>query len=198
MSEELQGLLNRIETEGLKKAEEERAAMVARAKEEADQILNRAKEQAEKIVKDGRKEADAAQAKANETIRQAARDVVVSLKAELLERLRAVVKEAVGEAMTPAMMASLLKEMAKKFASEPNADIEAMLPANKPQLAQELLAALKNDLKKNPVILAGRGFSAGLKIGFQGGDVFFDFSDDALAEIICEFVGPKLAAVLKG
>ena len=45
---------------------------------------------------------------------------------------------------------------------------------------------------------AGRGFSAGLKIGFQGGDVFFDFSDDALAEIICEFVGPKLAAVLKG
>ncbi len=198
MSEELQGLLNRIESEGLKKAEEEHAAIVARAKTEAEKILSEAKEKAEKIVKDARKEAGASQDKANETIRQAARDVVVSLRIELLDRLRAVVKESVGAAMTPAMMADLVKDMASKFAAKPNAEIEAMLPANKPQLEKALLAALTADLKKRTVILAGRGFGAGLKIGFKDGDVFFDFSDDALSEIICEFVGPKLAAVLHG
>ena len=54
------------------------------------------------------------------------------------------------------------------------------------------------DLHARPKISVGHDFQAGLQIGFSGEDVFLDFSDDTLSEIICEFVGPKLAAVLKG
>jgi hypothetical protein len=35
-----------------------------------------------------------------------------------------------------------------------------------------------------------------LKIGFKGSDVFFDFSDDAISDLICQFIGPKLTAML--
>ena len=48
------------------------------------------------------------------------------------------------------------------------------------------------------MIRISSGVSAGLQIGFKGTDVFLDFSDEALADVICAYVGPKLAAALKG
>ena len=52
MSEELQGLLNKIQAEGLEKAETERARLVAEAKAQADAIVAEAKAQADKIRKE--------------------------------------------------------------------------------------------------------------------------------------------------
>ena len=52
MSEELQGLLNKIQAEGLEKAETERARLVAEAKVQAEAIIAEAKAQADKIRKD--------------------------------------------------------------------------------------------------------------------------------------------------
>ena len=69
MSEELQGLLNKIQAEGLEKAENERARLVAEAKAQAD-----------KIRKDAETDAAASRKKAEDALKQAARDVVISLK----------------------------------------------------------------------------------------------------------------------
>jgi hypothetical protein len=58
--------------------------------------------------------------------------------------------------------------------------------------------SLLKELKKTPEISLGHDFTSGLKIGFKGDDLFFDFSDDAVAEIICAYTGPRLAAVING
>ena len=47
----------------------------------------------------------ASQKKADAAVRQAARDVIISLKDDLQEKLRAVVREAAAQAMTPEAMA---------------------------------------------------------------------------------------------
>lgn len=47
MAEDLQGLLNKIHTDGIQKAEEEKAAIIADAKKEAAKIIADAKAQAE-------------------------------------------------------------------------------------------------------------------------------------------------------
>ena len=46
MAEELQGLLNRIQTEGIEKAEAEKAEIIGNAKAEAAKIIEIAKEEA--------------------------------------------------------------------------------------------------------------------------------------------------------
>ena len=61
-----------------------------------------------------------------------------------------------------------------------------------------LKSALLADLKANPKINLTNEFGAGLQISFADNEVFFDFSDEALADILCKFVGPKLVAVIKG
>ncbi|MBP5586293.1 MAG: hypothetical protein J6Y92_08075 [Lentisphaeria bacterium] len=198
MSEELQGLLNKIQAEGLEKAETERARLVAEAKAQADAIIAEAKAQADKIRKDAETDAEEFRKKADDAVRQAARDVIISLQDDLQKKLRAVVREATAQAMTPEAMAGLIAKIAEQFVRNAASGAEVILPAREREdAAQKLIGCLPDTLKKNASVQLGRGFAAGFKIGFNNSEVFLDFSDEALADVICEFVGPKLAAVIK-
>ena len=198
MSEELQGLLNKIQAEGLEKAETERARLVAEANTQAEAIIAEAKAQADKIRKDAEADAEASRKKADAAVRQAARDVIISLKDDLQEKLRAVVREASAQAMTSKAMAGLIAKIAEQFAQNAASGAEVILPVReREEAAQKLIGCLPEVLKKNTTVQLGRGFAAGFKIGFNDSEVFLDFSDEALADVICEFVGPKLAAVIK-
>lgn len=201
MAEDLQGLLNRIHTDGIQKAEEEKAAILADAKKEAAKIIADAKAQAESDSEKAKAFAAAEQDKAVKAIRQASRDAVIALKADLLAKLNAVVRDCAAKAMTPELMGQIILEMAKAYAKNPASDagIELLLP-QKEQAAVEgvLKGALLANLKANPKITLTGDFGAGLQISFADSEVFFDFSDEALADVLCKFVGPKLAAVIKG
>ena len=94
----------------------------------------------------------------------------------------------------------VILEMAKNYSSSNGSVSAEILLSKKDQeqaqayLMSRLLAALKAD----PEIHLTNDFNAGLQIAFRGNEVFFDFSDEALTEVLCKFTGAKLAAVIKG
>ncbi len=202
MAEELQNLLEKIQEEGVKKADTAKDKILADAKTESEKIISEANAKAEEILKSSKEDAKRNEERAANTIRQASRDIIIALNVELQNRLKAVVKECIGEAMTPDMMEKLILEMQKSYLSkssdsEPGID----LILNKKDLEimeKHIKSSLLNDLKSTPSISIGHDFTSGLKIGFKGDDLFFDFSDDALAEMICTYVGPRLAAIING
>ena len=151
MSEELQGLLNKIQAEGLEKAESERARLVAEAKAQADKIIADAKAQADKIRKDAEADAEASRKKADAAVRQAARDVIISLKDDLQEKLRAVVREASAQAMTPEAMAGLIATIAGQFAQNAASGAEIILSAREREdAAQKLIGCLPPSWRRTP------------------------------------------------
>lgn len=199
MSEDVQGLLEKIHSEGIVKAQQERDTILNSAREEAEKIIKEAKAKAASFSAKAKADAEADQKKAADAIRQAARDAVIALRADLLAKLKAVTHECIGEAMTPEVMKQIILEMAKTYGQDQNASMELLLPKKEQETAasylkQELLASLKT----KPLIQLTNEFNSGLQIAFKDNDVFFDFSDDALAEVLCKFVGTKLAAVIKG
>ena len=201
MAEDVQGLLDKIHNDGIAKAEQEKEAIIAAAKEEAARIVTEAKEQAENLKKSAQTEAQAGQDKANDAIRQAARDAVIALKADLLAKLNAVVHSCIGDAMTPEVMKQIILTMAQSYGKDANAgeSLEVLISKQEQEQTQAFLKEqLLKELKANPVIELTTDFNSGLQISFRDSDVYFDFSDDALAEVICRFVGPKLTAVIKG
>lgn len=201
MAEDVQGLLDKIHNDGIAKAEQEKEAIIAAAKGEAARIVAEAKEQAENLKKSAQAEAQADQDKANAAIRQAARDAVIALKADLLAKLNAVVHSCIGEAMTPEVMKQIILTMAQSYAKDANAgeSLEVLISKQEQEQTQAFLKEqLLKELKASPVIELTTDFNSGLQISFRDSDVYFDFSDDALAEVICRFVGPKLTAVIKG
>lgn len=199
MSEDIQSLLDRINAEGVEKAEAEKARILAEAKAEAAKILADAKAQAEALVKEGAEKASVSENRAKEAIKQAARDIVIALKSDLLSKLSAAVKECTSAALTPDLMGNIILEMAKGYAKNADADeIRLLLPAKEAENAEGILKqAFLADLKEKCVLNFTEDFNSGLQISFKENDVFFDFSDEALAEVLCKFAGPKLAEVIR-
>lgn len=199
MAEELQGLLEKIHDEGIKKADAEKAQIIADAREQAKQLIIDAENKAAALIGSAEKDAAVSEKRAAATIKQAARDIVLALNAELLERLNSVVKLSIESAMTPEFMGKIIMAMVGKF--EPGivaTGIDLMVSSADLQKMEELLkASLTNNLKQEPELFTGHDFSSGLKLGFKDSDIFFDVSDEVLAEMICSYVGPRLGAVLK-
>ena len=199
MAEELQGLLEKIHDEGIKKADAEKAQIIADAREQAKQLIVDAENKAAELIGSAEKDAAVSEKRAAASIKQAARDIVLALNAELLERLNSVVKLSIESAMTPEFMGKIIMAMVGKF--EPGivaTGIDLMVSSADLQKMEELLkASLTSNLKQEPELFTGHDFSSGLKLGFKDSDIFFDVSDEVLAEMICSYVGPRLGAVLK-
>ena len=76
MADELQALLDKINDEGIKKAEQQQQAILEQARQEAARIIARAKEQADTLTANAENNAALLTQKGEEALRQAARDKI--------------------------------------------------------------------------------------------------------------------------
>ena len=198
MAEDLQSLLEKIQSDGIARAEAEHDAVVAKARKEAQEIVAQAKLEAEAILAAAKAEADSMQKRAESTIRQAARDIVLKLKSELENRLERAVSGSVNAAMTPSFMAEIIRDMAKQFAADPDVEINILASGRDAEdLTRIVRDTLTADCQKHPVIFADSSVKNGMQISFDRGKVYFDFSGDALTGLIGEYTGGKLARILE-
>ena len=198
MAEELQSLLDKIYADGVQKAEAEAARIIENAKKQAQEIRSEAEAQAAAAVKDAADQAAALETRAEAAIKQAARDVLLQLQAELQNRIEKAVAGAAEEALTPQFMTELIRSMAAAFAADPAADV-TVLTAAKDAAALEgtLKAALAASFKQQPKVLASAGVKGGMEVSFQDGKLYFDFTSDAITELVAAYIGPRLGAMLK-
>ena len=201
MAEKLQGLLEKIKTEGLEKAELEKQKILDDAKKEAQKIIDKANSEAEATRKKAEEDAKSLEKRAETAVKQASRDIMLKLKGELQSRLETIVHELSAESMTPEFMGELIKEMAASFTKKDSAsDLTLELLVSKKdcdKLVKLLHGSLAKTFAETPEVFGESDIGGGLKIGVKGSDVFFDFTDDAIADLVCAYVSPKLAELLE-
>ena len=199
MAEDLQSLLAKIQEQGLDKANAERAA-IKKAEQEAAEITAKAKAAADAMRRAAEEECASLTKRAESAVKQAARDIVLKLNVELKERLNAILQENTANAMTPELMGRIINEMAAAYIKDgkQEAKLEVLVS---PKSLEEMNAALKGSLKdsfvKQPTLFADMELGGGLKVSVSGNDVFYDFSDDAITDIVAAYIGPRLAAIVK-
>jgi len=201
VAEKLQGLLEKIKTEGLEKAEVGKQKILDDAKKEAQKIIDKANSDAESTRKKAKEDAKKLGERAETAVKQASRDIMLKLKGELQSRLENIVHDLSAESMTPEFMGELIKEMAAVFIKKDSvSDLALELLVSKKD-CDKLIVLLRGSLAKTfaetPEVFGESDIGGGLKIGFKGSDVFFDFTDDAIADLVCAYVSPKLAELLE-
>lgn len=200
MAEDLQSLLAKIQEQGLDKANAERAAIIKKTEQEAAEITAKAKAAADAMRRAAGEECASLTKRAESAVKQAARDIVLKLNVELKERLNAILQENTANAMTPELMGRIINEMAAAYIKDgkQEAKLEVLVS---PKSLEEMNAALKGSLKdsfvKQPTLFADMELGGGLKVSVSGNDVFYDFSDDAITDIVAAYIGPRLAAIVK-
>ena len=186
--EDLQGLLEKINREGVEKAEAE-----------AKRIVDEAKAQAAAIVKKAQDEAAAAQAaaektsadyakRAAETIAQSARDVVIGVKDALDALLEQLLAQGVDKALQDEKTAADLVAAAVKDLTGPG-EITC---------GPKLAAALKAQLAANGgfSVSSDAAFGGGFSVKLDGGRVEHTFTAEVISAELARRLRPDLAKLL--
>ena len=191
MAEELQQLLEKIQRDGVDKANAEAAAIVAKAKAEADTIVKKAQEDAAAAEAKGKADAEAYAARARETISQAARDTVLKVKEDVTKLLTQLLAQDVSAALATEavpLAAAAVKELVTGSGAEVAASAK-LVDALRAQLA----AQAQNGVK----VVADEMTGAGFTVKLDNGRVAHDFTDAAISEALAQRLRPDLAALLK-
>ena len=201
MAEKLQGLLEKIKKEGLEKAGIEKQKILDDAKKEAQKIVDKANDEAELIRKKAEEDAKKLEKRSETAVRQASRDIMLKLKGELQKRLENLVHDLSSESMTPEFMGNIIKEMAAAFSKDDSSSDLKLELLVAPKDCEKLIVLLRGSLAKSftetPEVFGENDIGGGLKIGLKKNDVFFDFTDDAITDLVCAYVNPKLAELLE-
>jgi len=199
MADDLQGLLDRIQREGLEKAETEKHRILGEAKSEAEGLVSQAKEQAQKILAAAKTESEKLRASGAEDLRQAARDVLISLESEIKRILTSIVQTEVAGALTPERLAEVVYELALSYAKDAEVKgLEAMAnPSQLETLCATFQKRLSSRFKLHPMELKPvSGIDAGIKISFNEDAVLHDFSSEAITEMFCAYLNPRILQII--
>ena len=198
MAEELQSLLEKINSEGIKKAEAEKASIIAAAKAEADAIIAEAKKSAAAMISEAEKESASLHSKTVSSLHQAYRDIMLQLKSELQDKMQQAVGDSVAQALSPDFMAQIISELYTAFAAAPDAELFVRCAVkDTAALDAALRSALAGKLTGQAAVSGVKSITSGMEVSFDGGKCFFDFTDNALADLLNSYLGDKLAAIFK-
>jgi V/A-type H+-transporting ATPase subunit E len=199
MAEELQHLIEQIRKEAVDAGEKQAAELVARAKEKAAAIVREAEAKAAALVEKAEKDARVFTERSQQTLSQAARDLLITVGHGVENIVSDLADEAVEEALTPELMARMIVKMAETYA-ERGGDTHRteVLVGEKDQaeLVRLFRDRYHHKLTEGLTIHADGKILKGFKVSFQGGRVYHDFTKEAIAESFANLLRPHLSEIV--
>ena len=199
MEVQLQELIEQIKKEGVAAAEAEAAAIIEAAKAEAEKIVADANAQADKFMADAKAENDRMTKASEDAIRQAGRNLLISFRESVARELKAVTSEKVNEVYSSGDVTGLIVSVVESFSGKPDADDIAVLlnTGDLKKLEESLLAALKEKMLKGITLKANDNFDGGFRIAVNNGSAYYDFSAEAVVDMISNYLSPRVTELLK-
>ena len=186
--EDLQGLLEKINRDGIEKADAEAKKIIADAQTKADAIVKGALAAADKSKAESEKASAAYAERATETIRQSARDVVIGVKdsvTALLEDLLAkdVDKTLADEKTTVGIVAEAIKDLTGP---------------GEIRCGEKLAQALNSQLatRNSFTVVTDANLGTGFAVKTDGGRIEHTFTGEAIAAELAKRLRPDLAKLL--
>ncbi len=199
METQLQELIQKIKNDGVAAAENEAADIVNAAKIEAEKILAEAKEKAQKIVDDAKSESRRTVKSGEEAISQAGRNLLISFRESVTRELSALVNSSVKEAFSSSELCSIIVKSVEALSQNTDAeDISLLLnQSDLKVLENNLVAAFNKKLEGGIMLKASDSFDGGFRVAVNGGSAYYDFSTESVTEMLCNYLNPQIAALLK-
>ena len=199
MEVQLQELIEQIKKDGVETAEAEAKAIVEAAKSDAEKIIADAQAQADKILSLARTETERMTKSSEDAIRQAGRNLLISFRESVTRELNAIIGENVTAVYSSDALAELIISIVESWAKKPDAeDITVILNTQDlNKLEETLLAALKEKLIKGVTLKANDNFDVGFRIAVNNGSAYYDYSAEAVVDMLSNYLNPKVTELLK-
>ena len=183
MELQIKDLVDSIKKDGVEEAEKQSAALLKEAQKKADEIVENALLKSKKMKEDAEREISILEQSSRSTIKQAARDVTLSLKKELEKKFEILLSDKIKDNLSGEALNSLILAVVKGI-DDPG-KYEVQINA----LNDSLKSSLATQMKKGLVIKPVKGVEAGFKLKEKDGSGYFDFSVDEIAAMLKPFLG---------
>lgn len=199
MAEELQHLIERIQKEGVEKADAQAAKIIAQAKEKAAAHVREAEEKSRALVAKGEKDAQAFMERSIRSLEQAARDLLITVGQGVENILSDLVAESVDKALTIQVLEQMLVKMAEAYAARGGEESRLELlvsDKDKQEIVKFFADRYKDQLVRGVKLHVDNDIFKGFKVSFADGRVQHDFTREAIAESLVNFLRPQLAEIV--
>ena len=198
MDIQLQELIEKIKTDGVQSAEQQAETIVADARKRADEIAAAAKKKADDILREAKRDADQTVRAGEEALVQAGRDLILSLEKKIIRIFDEVVKTETSETLGGKGLEEVLVALVSGWVEKQNADVSVLHSREDfEKLEGSLKSRLAEELKKGVEIKPVASVDSGFLIEEKDGSSYYNFSAEGLAEILAEFVNPRLEEALR-
>lgn len=198
MAEDIKNLIEKIQQEGIKIAQDKAKEIEARAAKDAERLLQEAKGQAERFISEANERVSKMEEKQKTLLAQAGRDLLIILRKEIDAVLNKLISLEVKNTLTPDALTKIVTELVKNYSGKNEGQVIVSLRKEDLELIERgLLHKLQEEVKKGISLKAADDIQAGFVISYDGGKSQCDFSDKALAEYIGAYLKPKLAEILE-
>lgn len=198
MAEEIRDLIEKINQEGIRAAEEKAHNIEAAALQRADDILAHATRESEEMIAAAKDRIRRDDEKGKILLNQAGRDLLLSLRKEINAMLGRIVVSEIQKVLTPEALFRLLSEVVRNYSAGDTSDITVLLNKEDLEILEKnFLHKLKEETKKKIILSPSEEISGGFTISFDSGKSCYDFTDKALAEYIGTYLKPKLNQILQ-
>ncbi len=198
MAEDIKGLIEKINREGVLAAESKARAIEEEARLKVEEILAKARAEAQRLISEAKIVVQKDSQREKALLTQAGRDMLLVLKGQLNAMLDKVINTEIREAFNTKELFKILSALIQNIYKQQDVSIVVSLSKEDlEKLEGGFLTKLKEETKKEIVLRPAEDIRAGFTISFDAGKSQFDFSDKALTEYISIYLKPKLKEILQ-
>lgn len=198
MDTQLKELIETIKAEGVQNAEKQAQQIVAAAEERAQEITDNARREASAIVEEAKQDRQRQEQAGREAVRQAARDLVLTVQSQLTAVFKEVVEGATGETVQGSVLEEAILTVVGSWAQGKDDGLELLLSEeDRSKLESALRNKLAQRLSSGMEIKGSPAVGGGFRIASRDGGVYYDFTVDAIAEALSAYVTPRLADTIR-
>lgn len=199
MEAQLQSLIDIIKKEAIDDAERQASAIRKGAEAESARIVREARQEAERIVTRAREEANRTLDAGKKALEQAARNLILGTRGSIIELFDRILRQEAKESLGPTVIVQMLSRIAENWDHRQRQELEVLVNKSEIQdietyCQQRLRESLRSGITLRPV----ETVEAGFYVGERDRSTFYDFTDSGIAQILSQYLNPRLASLLSG
>lgn len=198
MAEDIKNLIEKIQQEGIKAAQDQAKDIEDQARRQAEALIEKAKKEGQGLVVEAEDRVAKMEKSARASLEQAGRDLLLALREEINAMLDKLVVAQVRQALSPAELIRIITTLIKNSSGKEKGDIIVSLNKQDLQnLEKGFLGKVREITKKGVTLKTSADIHGGFIISYDSAKSHYDFTDQALAQYIGLHLRPKLAEMLK-
>ncbi|QEN07716.1 V-type ATP synthase subunit E [Oceanispirochaeta crateris] len=198
MDVQVKELIEKIKNDGVKNAEENSSRIISEAEKKAAALIENAEKEAADIKSQAQNEASRMEQAGKEALKQAGRDLLLSIKKDVEELFDRIVQSGTAEVLKGDSLKECIVSVLKSWKEDELKDLTVLVaPETLKSMESQFKSELKAEITKGLEIKPFNDIEAGFRISVKDGRAFYDFSDKELMELLSKYLNPGLMSILE-